>query len=276
MEHGTAVTRTLSSGAIGSGARIGGKPDAAYDFSTERRHSSAGLRALLWATGSARSLGSFSCLESHSSKDNVHANILTPGSVPRFTIPSLSVRSVSLQPEDGGGTPGDGGEGDTTDEGLGLESTMCSLSVSPSSLSSRSFSCSSDPGRPAHRSVSDPLAVGRRAAVRRESSVPYLEDRHCPDPASRAALSLPHLEKVTTPLWVCDVEQEPSDGERGGSAVPATSAGLGGEPGEASGRRLHATRHPRLVLHLLCPRQPQTSPSLHLSHPLRPDRKSVV
>lgn len=202
-----AVTRTVSVGILGSCAKT-----ETFDFSSERRHSSAGLRALLWATSGARSLGSFHGSEGHSSKENIFSKIQTRNSIPQFTIPSLSVQSVPRYTENDKERYGEE-DNRETDEGLGLETAM-SLSVSPSSLSSSYPNCSGSstyPDRTAHRSISDPFIL-RKRAIRRESSFPcpqYLENQHCPDPASRAALSLPHLPKFTTPYGFVTLSQSP-------------------------------------------------------------------
>nr|XP_019936102.1 PREDICTED: uncharacterized protein LOC109625331 [Paralichthys olivaceus] len=194
------VTRTFSIGAI-SGNK------SSDDLSTERRHSSAGLRALLWATNSAKSFGCSLGSDSQTSRENIFPNILTPGSIPQFTIPSLSVqsglRSVNKGIEDESG------------EGLGSpgteQETRESVSVASSGLlSTTSFSASSSvlSDRKAERSVSDPF-MKRRALLLRECSYPLPEAQHCLDPASRAALSLPHLAKVTTPYGFITLSQSP-------------------------------------------------------------------
>ncbi|CAB1331471.1 unnamed protein product [Coregonus sp. 'balchen'] len=74
--------------------------------------------------------------------------------------------------------------------------------------SSSSFVSSTE--RKAHRTISDPF-IQRRSPLHRESSYPspYLEPEHCPDPTTRAALSLPHLAKVTTPYGFVTLSQSP-------------------------------------------------------------------
>ncbi|GAA6219390.1 uncharacterized protein LOC109625331 [Lates japonicus] len=200
------VTRTFSIGAICSGT------NASDDFSTARRHSSAGIRALLWATSSAKSLGCSLGSDSQSSRENIFPNILTPDSIPQFTIPSLSVHNGS-RPLDK-----ETGEDDAESEkGLGYPGTQqeACLSVSPacSILSSATSSSGSSlvlSDRKAERSVSDPL-MQRRLPLQREGSYPcsYTEAQHCLDPTSRAALSLPHLAKVTTPYGFITLSQSP-------------------------------------------------------------------
>lgn len=194
------VTRTFSIGGICSATKT------KEDFSAERRHSSAGIRALLWATSSAKSLGCSLGSDSQTSWENIYPNILTPDSIPQFTIPSLSVqsslRSVGKEEEDA-----------EPEEGLGNSLTESSI---PSSVSSPFSSSSSSTGmswvqteRKAERSISDPL--NQRKSLQREGSYPFFqaEAQHCLDPASRAALSLPHLTKVTTPYGFITLSQSP-------------------------------------------------------------------
>lgn len=203
-----AVTRTVSVGILGNCAKT-----ETFDFSPERRHSSAGLRALLWATSGARSLGSFHGSEGHTSKENIFSKIQTPDSIPQFTIPTLSVQSVLRYTENDKERNSEEDDKETN-EGLGLETTMSSLSVLSPSLSASYPTCSgssSYPDQTAHRSISDPFII-RKRGIRRESSLPcphYLENQDCPDPASRAALSLPHLPKFTTPYGFVTLSQSP-------------------------------------------------------------------
>lgn len=202
------VTRTFSIGAVCS------RTKESDDFYLSRRHSSAGIRALLWATSSAKSLGCSIGSDFQTSRDNLCPNILTPDSIPQFTIPSLSVQNSlrSLDKE----TEEDYAE---SEEGLGSSSTEPEPSPSPyaspacSTLSSSTSSSGfglvlSD--RRAERSVSDPFTQ-RRSLPQREGSYPrsYTEAQHCLDPASRAAFSLPHLTKVTTPYGFITLSQSP-------------------------------------------------------------------
>lgn len=202
----TIVTRTFSIGAKCSGNRA----DPSDDFSTARRHSSAGIRALLWATSSAKSFGCSLGSDTQSSRENIFPNILTPDSIPQFTIPSLSVQNSLRSLENNKET-------NEPEEGLGCseseqQSSVC-LSQARSVISS-STSCSglslvvSD--RKAERSVSDPLAR-RRSHLQKGVSLhcTYPDVQHCLDPASRAALSLPHLPKVTTPYGFITLSQSP-------------------------------------------------------------------
>lgn len=203
MMDKNSVTRTFSIGAICCGT------NASDNFNTARRHSSAGIRALLWATSSAKSFG---CSDSQTSRENIFSNILTPDSIPQFTIPSLSVQNSlrSLDKE----TEEDYAE---SEEGLGSPGTEPESSLYPSpACSTLSSSTSSShlslvlSGRKAERSVSDPFTQ-RRSLHQREVSYPcfYTEAQHCLDPASRAALSLPHLPKVTTPYGFITLSQSP-------------------------------------------------------------------
>lgn len=196
------VTRTFSIGAICSGTR------ASDHFSTERRHSSAGIRALLWATSSAKSFGCSS--DSQTSRENLFPNILTPGSIPQFTIPSLSVqtslRSLDKETEENDAESGGGLGSPGTEQGSSVSPGFPAISSS-ASFSSLSLVLSE---RKAERCVSDPLTK-RRSLLQRELHNPcsYKEAEHCLDPASKAALSLPHLAKVTTPYGFITLSQSP-------------------------------------------------------------------
>lgn len=197
MEKNT-VTRTFSIGAIYG--RSGAADDGGH---AARRHSSAGIRALLWATGSAKSLGSF---EWQASRENIYPNILTPDSIPQFTIPSLALQS-SFRSLDRDAQA----ELSEASEALGRSETELDSSSICSSSSSSSLGLSlllSE--RRAERSVSDPYSR-RRSLLQREVSNPcsYDQDQHCLDPASRAAFSLPHLAKVTTPYGFVTLSQSP-------------------------------------------------------------------
>jgi hypothetical protein len=58
--------------------------------------------------------------------------------------------------------------------------------------------------------TSDPF-IQKRSPLHKESSYPspFLEPEQCPDPTTRAALSLPHLAKVTTPYGFVTLSQSP-------------------------------------------------------------------
>lgn len=198
------VTRTFSIGAICNGVK------ASDEVSTARRHSSAGVRALMWATSSAKSFGSSLGSESQTSRENIFPNILTPDSIPQFMIPSLSVQNSfrSLDKE----TKEDYSESKERLRSSGTKkdssSPACSTRSSSSSLSSGLSLALFD--RRAERSVSDPFSQ-RRSFLQREVShaCSYREVQHCQDPASRAAFSLPHLAKVTTPYGFITLSQSP-------------------------------------------------------------------
>nr|XP_046248437.1 uncharacterized protein LOC124060998 [Scatophagus argus] len=198
------VTRTFSIGAICSGSK------SSDDFCTTRRHSSAGIRALLWATSSAKSFGCSLGSDSQTSRENIFPNILTPDSIPQFTIPSLSVQNSlrSLDKET---------QEDYTESEEGLGSSLSRSSLYTSATCSTLSSSASSSGlslvlsdRKAERSISDPFSQ-RRSLLQREASHPcsYTEAQHCLDPASRAALSLPHLPKITTPYGFITLSQSP-------------------------------------------------------------------
>ncbi|CAK6955289.1 hypothetical protein GBF38_018803 [Scomber scombrus] len=211
MEKNT-VTRTFSIGAICSGT----KAVQSDDFSTARRHSSAGIRALLWATSGAKSFGCSLGSDSQTSRDNIFPNILTPDSIPQFTIPSLSVQNgfKSLQnnreTKEDDAESGEGSRSSGTDQESSASVSPACSTHSSSILPSGNNLILSD--RRAERSVSDPSTVRRRTStLQREVSFPcsYTEAQHCLDPASRAALSLPHLPKVTTPYGFITLSQSP-------------------------------------------------------------------
>ena len=64
--------------------------------------------------------------------------------------------------------------------------------------------------RRAGRSVSDPLTKRRSPREKENHYSQFCKDsQHCLDPASRAALSLPHLTKVTTPYGFVTLSQSP-------------------------------------------------------------------
>ncbi|KAK5601578.1 hypothetical protein CRENBAI_023761 [Crenichthys baileyi] len=186
------VTRTFSFGDMCSGNK------ASDDFSTVRRHSIAGIRALLWATGSTKFFGCST--DSQTSRENIFANILTPDSIPQFTIPSLSVQT-SLRSLDK----------ETEDNEAGSEGELsCGANISSSSSSSSSCSSLLLSGRKAERCLSDPLAK-RRSLLQQDIPFPNSSKNtlHFLDPTSKAALSLPHLTKVTTPYGFVTLSQSP-------------------------------------------------------------------
>lgn len=217
------VTRTFSIGAISSGVRDWD------DVSATRRHSSAGIRALLWAAGSAKSFGSSLGSEAHASRENLLRNILTPDSIPQFTIPSLSVRSSlrSLDQEDASESEESSGDPSCSSSAASVLSSSSGLNVAPSD-------------RRAERSVSDPFA--RRSRPRGDASRPcsYTDVRHCLDPASGAALSLPHLAKVTTPYGFVTLSQSPQMASEEALLCTAGLWRLNREEEETTERRVDA------------------------------------
>lgn len=193
-----AVTRTISFGGIYSETRTSG------DFSAARRHSSAGIRARLWATGNTKSFGCPSDLQT--SRENMFSNILTPYSIPQFTIPTLSVQTSfrSLETED------NKSEGDLRSSRREPEASVSPAHTTISSSSSSSCSSLVPSNRKAERCVSDPLTK-RRSVLQREVHLPYMfkDAQHSLDPESKAALSLPHLTKVTTSYGFVTLSQSP-------------------------------------------------------------------
>lgn len=183
------VTRTFTIGAICSGSK------ASDDFPTGRRHSSAGIQALSWATGTAKSF------DSH---ENIFPNILTPDSIPQFTIPSLSVQTGFRSLDKESNKEREGGSEMTPESSV---SSACATVSSSASFPSFALVRSE---RKAERCVSDPLTK-RRSLLQRELHSPcsYSETQHCLDPASKAALSLPHLTKITTPYGFVTLSQSP-------------------------------------------------------------------
>ncbi|MEQ2216790.1 hypothetical protein XENOCAPTIV_022339, partial [Xenoophorus captivus] len=124
---------------------------------------------------------------SQTGRENIFANDLTPDSIPQFTIPSLSVQT-SLRSLDK----------ETEDNEAGSEGEPRSCGANISSSTSCSSLLLSD--RKAERCLSDPLAK-RRSLLQQDIPFPNSSKNTLPclDPTSKAALSLPHLTKVTTP-----------------------------------------------------------------------------
>lgn len=170
------VTRTISAGNCTSADRE--SESAGFPFA--RRHSSAGKLALKWATARSCSLGSSLGLEIRGSKDSIRNIVVTPDSIPQFTIPKLALdgyRSRANEKEEV--------DWESYDDISRSYHAKLSLSSSVSSSSSSSgFSVS-----PVRKAVSDL--------------------KHCSDPASQAALSLPHLPKVTTSYGFVTLSKSP-------------------------------------------------------------------
>ncbi|TRY62336.1 hypothetical protein DNTS_025872 [Danionella cerebrum] len=193
----TSVSRTISAGNnLGTITDIQSQ-SAGFPFA--RRHSSAGILALKWATTRSSSLGSSLGFENRGSKDSIHSFVVTPDSIPQFTIPKLAL-------EDGFRVKGSmkvhQGAEEEEDCGSTYDISPSShprLSLS-SSLSSSSSSSSISP-LPGRRVIPDKrlhaLSGGSFASSQ------------CSDPASRAALSLPHLPKVTTPYGFVTLSKSP-------------------------------------------------------------------
>lgn len=176
------VTRTISAGNCTSADSE--SESAGFPFA--RRHSSAEKLGLKWATARSCSFGSSLGLENRGSKDSIRSIVVTPGSIPQFTIPKLALedgyRSRANEKERHGEEEVDWG---SYDDISGYYHAKLSLSSSVSSSSSSSgFNIS-----PVRNAVSDL--------------------KHCSDPASQAALSLPHLPKVTTPYGFVTLSKSP-------------------------------------------------------------------
>lgn len=180
------VTRTISVGNCTGTSADSESESAGFPFA--RRHSSAGILALKWATARSCSFGSSLGLENRGSKDSIRSIVVTPDSIPQFTIPKLALedgyRSRANEKERQGEEEMDWG---SNEDISGSYHAQLSLSSSVSSSSSSSgFSVSPVPGR---KALSDL--------------------KHCSDPASQAALSLPHLPKVTTPYGFVTLSKSP-------------------------------------------------------------------
>ncbi|KAK2906998.1 hypothetical protein Q8A67_005983 [Cirrhinus molitorella] len=188
LHNNMTVTRTISAGnCTGTSDQ---SENAGFPFA--RRHSSAGILALKWAAARSSSFGSSLGLENRGSKDSIRSIVVTPDSIPQFTIPKLALedgcRSRVSEKERQGDEDEDWG---STDDISNSYHPRLSLSSSVSSSSSSGFSISPVPGRKADVSSS------------------LVEAEHCSDPASRAALSLPHLPKVTTPYGFVTLSKSP-------------------------------------------------------------------
>lgn len=198
------VTRTISAGNPAGTSTDNQSESAGFPF--ERRHSSAGILALKWATARSPSFGSSLGLENRGSKDSIRSVVVTPDSIPQFTIPKLALddgyrsrvfekeRQACDEEEDWG----------STEYVSSSYHPRLSLSSSVSSSSSSSSSVSPLPGR---KGISDI----KRAQTQGDCSFcsSLVEVDQCSDPASRAALSLPHLPKVTTPYGFITLSRSP-------------------------------------------------------------------
>lgn len=196
----TPVTRTISAGNC-TGTSADSESES-VQFPFARRHSSAGIRALMWATASACSFGSSLGSESRGSKDSIRNIVVTPDSIPQFTIPKLALedgyRSRSTDKERQSEEDEDWGSTGDILESYPPQPMSSSLSSSVSSTSSSGFGLSPGPGR---KLISDHTSLKRLPAQN--------DSEHCSDPGSRAALSLPHLPKVTTPYGFITLSKSP-------------------------------------------------------------------
>lgn len=206
MHKNMTVTRTIS---VGNCAGTSADSESeSVPFPYARRHSSAGIRALMWATASACSFGSSLGSETRGSKDSIRSIVVTPDSIPQFTIPKLALddgyrcnerERQSEKEEDWG----------SSDDVLKLyppQPMSSSLSSSVSSTSSSGFGLSPCPGRKFLGGVSDHTSHKRTPTL---SDASFSCPEHFSDPGSRAALSLPHLPKVTTPYGFITLSKSP-------------------------------------------------------------------
>lgn len=191
----TTVTRTISAGNCTG--------TSAESQSESARHSSAGILALKWATARSSSFGSSLGSEHRGSKDSIRSIVVTQDSIPQFTIPKLALedgyRSRVNEKERQGKEDEDWRNIDDI-SGSYHPRLSLSSSVPLSTTSFSGFSVSPVPGR---KAISDV----KRAQT--QSNLSLVEAEHCSDPASRAALSLPHLPKVTTPYGFITLSKSP-------------------------------------------------------------------
>lgn len=205
MSRSMAVTRTFSMGNCSGSSRVSGP----QDIQGARRHSLVGMRAHMWAN-SSRSLG----WERVTSKDNILSNVVTPSSIPQFTIPRLAVEDsmrCTGHERERSGKEDDAetkwGSLDEPEYYVNMSSSLSSSSSSSSYSSSTSSGLGSSPAmsRKACRSISDPESLKGAFMQQRTSN----GAQQLYDPASCAALSLPHLPKVTTPYGFVTLSQSP-------------------------------------------------------------------
>ncbi|KAA0712248.1 hypothetical protein E1301_Tti015048 [Triplophysa tibetana] len=205
MHKNMAVTRTISAGNCAGTSADSESESVPFPFA--RRHSSAGIRALMWA--SACSFGSSLGSESRGSKDSIRSIVVTPDSIPQFTIPKLALddgyrsrsneRERQSEEEDWGST-------DDILKTYPPQLKSSSLSSSVSSTSSSGFGLSPCPGRKFLGGVSDHASLKRMPT---QSDASFSCPEHFSDPGSRAALSLPHLPKFTTPYGFITLSKSP-------------------------------------------------------------------
>ncbi len=87
LHKNTTVTRTISAGNCTG--------TSAERQSESAGHSSAGILALKWATARSSSFGSSLGSENRGSKDSIRGIVVTPDSIPQFTIPKLALEDGS-------------------------------------------------------------------------------------------------------------------------------------------------------------------------------------
>lgn len=187
----------MSSGSVTVGM-FSTSVDNDCELSDLRRNNSAGLRAFTCITGS----------DSCASWDSLRRTVVTPDRIPQFTIPKLEVEERYTQDRET--RPGEDTAWKTSEDLTGplyLSSSSSFVSSSSSSSSFSLFSSSPALGRKARRSISDPDHHRRISA--RCSPCTFMESDQCSDPATRGALSLPHLAKITTPYGFVTLSQSP-------------------------------------------------------------------
>lgn len=168
------------------------------DLSDLRPNSAASVRVLTRSAG----------CESRARRDSLRSIVVTPDRIPQFTIPKLAVEEdYKCCAKDRGIQPGQDTAWELTQHRRDPVHLSSSVSTSSSSSSSL-FSSSPVLGRKAQRSISDPADKLRHTSVR-GSSCTFMESDQCCDPATRGALSLPHLAKITTPYGFITLSQSP-------------------------------------------------------------------
>ncbi|TTK63260.1 hypothetical protein Baya_15651 [Bagarius yarrelli] len=130
--------------------------------------------------------------ESSASRESLRSIVVTPESIPQFTIPKRAAQERYTHSAEYRETHlgGDKAWKLTEDITEPLPSTSSSSSSSPA------------PGRKAKRSISDPDNHKR-------TSVRCSVTDQCLDPVTRGALSLPHLPKITTSYGFISLSQSP-------------------------------------------------------------------
>ncbi|KAK3532952.1 hypothetical protein QTP70_004544 [Hemibagrus guttatus] len=186
------VTHRMSAGFI-TASVFSTSVDNDCELSGLRRNNAAGLRAVTCTTGS------------DASRDSLRSIVVTPDSIPQFTIPKLEVEERYTQDRET--QPGEDTAWKPPEDLTSPLYLSSSSSFVSSSSSSSLFSSSPALGRKARRSISDPDNHRRISA--RCSPCTFTESDQCSDPATRGALSLPHLAKITTPYGFVTLSQSP-------------------------------------------------------------------